>query len=113
MGLLDTVMAADMAGVLDTDEFGESITYTPTSGSAVAITAIVDRAPPEAVNEFGEILAGVMRVQIANVATTGVTSVDTGGDTITVAYRKGGTAAAYRVVKVIAQDSASWLLLVR
>lgn len=43
---LRTQMTADMAAIFNTDEFAESVIYTPSSGLARTISALVNRDAP-------------------------------------------------------------------
>lgn len=112
MGLLDDIMAADAEFLVDPDEFGESVTYTPKVGSAVTRNAVVDRMGLQEVEGTGA-LAETFDVLIPNDATNGVASVDTGGDTITFPPRVGETAVARQVVAVIDNDNGMWRLRCR
>jgi len=40
---LSAQMASDAATFLDTDDFGESVTYTPAGGEASSISAVVEK----------------------------------------------------------------------
>jgi hypothetical protein len=95
---------------VDTDDFGESIVYTPLNGTPVTIGAVVVRDPPQTIPTPGMNMVPKMAVSIRNHATLGRPSIDTGGDTITVAYRIGQTVKAYRVNRIIQQDAAMWEL---
>lgn len=113
MGLLDDQINIDGEAFTDTDAFGETVTYTPAGGQAVTIKAVVVRDPPEAQDVIGNVRTPVMDVWIRNDSTYGRTSINTGGDTITVAYRNGGTTAAYAVRHVLDQDNGMWHLRIR
>ena len=114
MALLDDQLALDSFAFIDSEVFGESITYTPRVGSAVTIYAFVDRNVPvpfesnSVTQPFGKHPNIV--VWIRKHATLGRSSIDTGGDKISVARRKGGTAEAFSVVQVIEQDAGMWKL---
>lgn len=107
MGLLDDVMASDAAAFADTDGFGESVVYTPRGGSPLTITAVVYRgdrmpAPGLAAGSVADLI-----VEVRNSSTLGVamSSINTGGDTITVAKRLGGTAEAFQIVEILSHDA--------
>lgn len=117
-GLLDDQLEQDaIHGFLDTDVFAESVTYTPKNGVAVTRNAVVMRGVPEPLESnsqtqpFGK--TPNLIVWIANDATNGVATVDTGGDTITVAKKKGGTAEAFSVAVILEQDAGMWKLRLR
>lgn len=107
MGLLDDQLAIDAESFADTDAFGETVTYTPAVGSARSVSAVVMREPlerrQEALNGVRERIVCYLR----NDATLGVlaSGVNRSGDTITVAWKRGGTTKVYRVVEVIEQDA--------
>jgi hypothetical protein len=105
------------------DQWGESVTYTPRSGAARSIKAIVDRNVPRPVGGPGE---GVNRpdltIEVANRATSiaddgygGISSagVDTGGDKVTLPKRIGQAAQDMRIAQVLGQDEAMLTLEVR
>jgi hypothetical protein len=103
MGAFNDILIADAAAFTNPDEFGEEVTYTPLMPTASnpirAINALVIRHPPRPMNASPQWIAPKMMVQVANDATLGITptQLDTGGDTITVAYKMGGTAQAYKI----------------
>lgn len=102
-------MQDDHTLILDDDEFGEAATYKPTGGSPLSITVIVQRNEPELI-EDSELLVKSLSVLVANHATRGVTSVNTGLDKINVARRVGGTAEDLVVSEVIEQSDSWWRL---
>ena len=102
MSLLNEQLAYDSASFIDTDAFGEAITYKPNGAANVALNAVVHRLGEE----------NLLHIRIANHATLGRTSIDTGGDRINVAARYGGTAADHIVSAVLEQDAGTWLLQV-
>ena len=118
MGLLDTVMLADAKSLMDTDEFGESVTITPHGSSAITRTVVIVR-DPIAILRMTEnsgapgVNAPKMLALVANDSTTGRTTWKVGLDTITVAFRYGGTAEAHTVAAVIRQDAGMWVLDLR
>jgi hypothetical protein len=92
------LMADDFTfGFMETG-FQETVTYTKRTGATRSIKAIVNRNPPE--NENGE-TRPKLTIEVANNATTGILSseLNAGGDTITLAYRKGATATTYRILR--------------
>lgn len=114
MGLLDTSMSDDATYFIDTDEFAEAVTYTPLGGTAKSINAIVVRDEPAQLGETAaRSLAADLTIAIRNDATAGVTSVNTGGDRVTVARRYGETAKSLQVYEVISSDAAIWRLRLR
>lgn len=78
---------------------GEAVVYQPRTGAPRPIQATVIRNPPASNNLSGQDVAPRMTVLVSNDAATGISSteLDTGGDKILVAYRKGTTAQAYAI----------------
>ena len=106
MGLLDETLQEDSQWLVDTDQFGEAITYTPGDGGAArSINAVIDRQ--ELMNEDGTLFNGIF-ISVRNNATYGISlaEFDKGADTITIAERLGGTATKRSIVgDPIAQDA--------
>lgn len=75
----------------------EPIVYTPVTGSPRNIQGIVTRNPPMVDLATQQEARPKMTVMVENNAVTGISTaeIDTGGDTITVAYRVGTTPQAY------------------
>lgn len=100
MGLLDDMLKADSAVFVDTDGFGEQVTYSPLNGTPRTINALVNRKPPAVYSGNGEVLTPLMTILVRNDATYGISSATlnaNGNDRVTVAYRIGGTAESYGV----------------
>lgn len=114
---LKTQMATDMKEVfLNSDEFAESITYTPYGGSAKTINAVIlrERLLPNGV-DAGRSVGRDAEILIANDSTEGVTSVTYRGpnlDTVSFPVNQGGTAVNWKVVDVLGKDDAAWHLKV-
>jgi hypothetical protein len=114
----NAVLADDAANVF-LAEFAEDVTYnpvTPTPANPVrSIRAVVTRQPPQPHPAMGDYVQPKMLIQVANDATLGISSatLDTGGDTITVAYRIGGSTGDYRIAIPQGREShdAGMLLL--
>jgi len=53
MGLLDSAMQSDSEFTADTDQFGETVTYTRLAGTSTTPTVIIDRNPPTRDPSFG------------------------------------------------------------
>jgi hypothetical protein len=99
MSVFDDVLAADATNTF-LGEFAETVTYTPfapsVSNATRSIQAVVFRLPPAPANADPNWVTPKMVVHVANSSTLGISSaqIDTGGDTLTVAYRPGETATA-------------------
>jgi len=107
-------LAIDGEFFTDPDVFGEQITYTSQGAAGTLMNAYVHRfGPGESVPTSGGITA-TMEILIRNHATDtkGRTSINIGGDTVTVAERYGGSTAVRMVVDAIEQDNGMWLLRV-
>ena len=105
MTAFDTDFAAEaLPGLLD--EHGEDIIYTPRGGAPRTITAIVDRNPPVTIDCISETVAARFVILLESHATRGIltSGIDTGGDLVTLAERKGATAADFPITKVLNED---------
>lgn len=107
---LATQIAADTAAILSTDEFGETVSYTPAGGSPKSIVGWVQR---HAISPDGQ-LRGVPlqhpELWILRDATSGVATPKP-TDTVTLLATPGGSSVTYRVASVIpTSDSALWHL---
>ena len=103
---LDAVLAADAAGAFTDAEFGfaEQVTYNPHNGTPRVVNAVVQRDPPVEVDTVAGARRPKMIVHLTNDPVLGVATVDSGADTITVAYRIGGTPQTFAVGAPITQD---------
>lgn len=112
---LKTKMQADAVQTfLNTDEFAETITYTPYGGTNKSIKALVDRKRLEPMTETsGRFLSNTAEVMIANHATYGVTSVAKGYDKVIMEKSPGGDSQTWLVIDVMASDDGMWHLLVQ
>ena len=107
--LLDGVLGDDANfAFCNADEWGESVTYTPLGGVARTITAVIDRDPPA--DPSGKVPRPRMTALIQRHATRGTTSINSGGDTLTLAYRIGGTAEAFLIGAPIKEDQGAFLV---
>lgn len=115
MGLLDSVMQNDGLGVFNTDEFGETATLRLPSGSTRSIVVIVDRTEPPTADEWNQGVREVMRVEVRNDSTYGVsaTELDQGKHKIDLSYRPSETAKTYLLGAPISIDSAHLIFRVK
>ncbi len=99
---------------LNTGDFAETISYTPKGGVAKSIPAQVfrQRITP-AGEDSGRILVKQFEIMIANDTTNGVTSVNKGGDVVSLPEEVGGTSISWIVDDILAQDEGMWHLLIR
>jgi hypothetical protein len=113
MSLKDQLSQDAVNSFLNSDEFGEAITYTPKDGAAKQITALVIRERLKPGDEdSGRILRNQCEVYIANDATNGVTSVDKGDDILAFPILLDEDSVEWVVVDIISKDSGMWHLLV-
>lgn len=106
MGLMDEAMRADIAASMDTDQFGETITYTRADGTVLTPTVIIDRNAPQRDPEYTR-TARVFDVQIAyGVLTTPPAK----GDRITVKEDPTDSATVSKeFVGLVTADVGGWL----
>lgn len=100
--------------LLNSDEYAEIILYTPKGGVAKSIKSIVDRKRilPAGENS-GRTLTNQVEIMIANDPTYGVSSVNKGGDTVSLPERIGGTSKSWVVADILEQDEGCWHLLLQ
>lgn len=93
-----TLAATEAIRLLDS----ETVVYAPVVGEARSISALVDREVAVE-TPTGPVLTTLVRVR--NDATLGIasTQVDTGGDTIACAVKRGDTAQARRITQIVHQ----------
>ena len=95
-------------------DFAEAITYRPRVGDTRVINAVVNRSPPAPLGPPGT-LAAQLTIAVANSEETGISAaeLDTGGDSIDVALRVGGTPETRRIARLAVQDAGILVLEVR
>lgn len=104
-----TLLARDGARFLA--EFGEATTYTPSGGSALTRTAIVERNPMKPGQPgLGFQQAGV-EYWIRNDATAGITSVKEGLDKVALKLKDGDSTNTTLIVKRILESDAGFFHL--
>jgi hypothetical protein len=111
---VDVQLAADLAddAAEFLDAFSEPVIYTPRTGSPRTVAVLVDRNPPEELPEAQGLRIERVQVTALNDVLVGLVpaSLDTGGDTVTVAPRVGGTARPMNLTKIVRQSQ--WLVTV-
>ncbi|MBI3991445.1 MAG: hypothetical protein HY350_04765 [Candidatus Omnitrophica bacterium] len=107
-------MAVDaINSFLNTDEFGETIAYTPKDGVAKSIKALIIRNRLDrGIEDSGRILHNQAEIYIANDATTGITSVNKGFDEVSFPEIIGGSSISWSVIDILSMDDGLWRLLV-
>jgi hypothetical protein len=80
-------------------QFGEDITYVPLRGEPRTVKAIVDRNPPTAFDAVDNIALEEVQISVYNDGHRGILSstVNTGGDRVEVARRKGRKAQSLAI----------------
>lgn len=108
------ILSQDMATLLSTTEFGESVTYLPAGGGSYPIPAMVFREEPdgEGTSERGTSRLVWVLIRNSSDTTLGRASPTEAGDKITLIMRLGASAVTARVTDVQAQDAGAWLLRV-
>lgn len=103
--------AADYLSILG----GESINYLPSGGGSRAISAIVDRRQPTALDAVPHGTAPLLTIQVLNDATDGISSseINIGRDKVEVSERIGQAAQQHRFTKILSQDLGMMKLEVR
>lgn len=102
MSAFDSVLAADAVAIIGA-EFSESAVYSPASPTPTnqrrTINVIVERHTPAPLKSQENWTPPKMRVSVANHPSLGITSaqIDTGGDTLTLAYRVGEAVRDFRI----------------
>lgn len=95
---------------------GESITFKPASGTNSTFNAVVQRMAAGQIVELagGRVLAPKMIVQFprSSDTTVGRPTIDQGADKISVAYRKGGSAADHVIGAILNQDGGMWTVAI-
>ena len=93
--------------------FGETITYNPSGGGSRSILAIIDQLEPGQLTNNSN--AQMTTISVANNSTSGISAaeIDTGGDKVTLAIRRGETAMQRRITSIISQDAGMMTLEVR
>lgn len=98
---------------LNTDEFADTVSYTPKGGVAKSIPAIIERQPISPDEEGrGRILGKEAVITIHNDATNGVASVDTNGDAVTFPALPGGSNVDWHVISIEESSDVYWKLRV-
>ena len=99
------------ATFLDESAFGEKATYQPRVGRARQIVVTVDRGGLENITEASGISPS-LDVWIWNDSIKGATQIDTGGDSLVIAWRQGLPAKVLTISEVVG-DSTNKLWHVR
>ncbi len=99
-------------------QLGEKVVYKPRDGRPRTITAIVDRQPPEQVSgvdapTWSYRVKVIANMQAATYGGIELTEINTGGDQIELAPRRGGTVSARTVAVVLESDAGTLVLGVR
>jgi len=98
---------------LNSDEFAESVVYTPNGGSPKTINAIVVRERLESKGPDQNIaLSRGCEILIANDAVAGVTSINKNNDKVSFPVQVGGASVIWTVVEILHHDDAMWHLRV-
>lgn len=110
----DTDLIATRQPIIDL--YGEAVVYyLGGSGTGRTILAIVDRGNVERLDGAPAGHAEVIEIEVANIATIGISSseVNTGADKVSVSKRIGETAVSRRITRIISQDAGMIRLEIR
>lgn len=112
MSFKDQLKSDSLNTFLNTDEFAENIAYTQKGGTAKNIKAVIERKRLSPASEdSGRTLIDQVEIIIANDATYGMTSINKGGDMVSLPERIGGGNITYIVSDILSQDEGLWHLL--
>lgn len=108
MGLLDSAMQSDSEFTADTDQFGETVTYTRLDGTTSTPTVIIDRNPLSRDPSFS---ANTRQFDVwIPYGTVGLTSAPSTGDKITFKYDVAdGSTKDAQFYALISGDAGGWL----
>ena len=111
----DDILSSDAINtILNTSENAESIGYTALDSAEATINAIIEREAIEPGSEDqGRILQRQVKIQIANDADSGMSSIDIKNDKVSFPIRKGGTAVDWAVIEIVSKDAGLWILRVQ
>ncbi len=99
---------------LNTNEFAETIQYTPKGGAPKTIKAVINRRRLNpGGEESGRTLQNQLEILIANDSVYGVSAVNKGGDQVFFPEVLGGADVNFVVVDILGEDQGVWHLLVQ
>ena len=99
---------------LNTDEFAETVVYTPKGEAPREIKAIVNRRRIEPrAEDMGRVLTKEVELIVANDAEAGIVSVNKGQDEVSFPEVTGGPAISWIVTDILNQDEGAWHLLLQ
>ncbi len=113
MTLHDLIETDAVTVFCNTNDFAETVTYYPRTGSSRSIKAVVSR---EQIATFspdgGQINLPSFQVHVANSSTTGISSIelDMGGDAIELPPRDGKAAVRKQIMQLLIQDHGMLVL---
>lgn len=110
MSFEDQVAIDIRQNVFNTDEFAETVTYTPKGGVAKSIKAVVQRDPIRLIGGQREYPTKTVRLRIQKDATYGVDTVKVSGDTVTLPLVVGGVPEELVVTTILKQNAFMWLV---
>jgi hypothetical protein len=105
MTLKDSIENDASAIFTSTDDFAEAITYNFRTGTTRALNAIVNREPYSFFDATGNASMASMTIVIPTVVDGVLASeIDTGGDSVSLALKVGGTVVNKAVLAILNQD---------
>ena len=114
MSFKDNLKRDALNSFLNTNEFAESIQYTPKGGMQKTIKAVINRKLLNpGTEESGRILQDQIEILIANDPTYGISLINKGGDEVLFPEVLGGIDVNFVVVDILGEDQGMWHLLVQ
>lgn len=111
MGVLDEILASDGEALVDTDAFGESVTYVKKDGTTRSVKAVVFRQVPNVPAELPNPghLVPVCEIEVRNDTTYGIATseVDLGADKVQLSKRVDGSTESLRFGQIVEQDQGT------
>ncbi len=114
MSFKDNLRRDALNSFLNTNEFAESIQYTPKGGTPKTIKAVINRKRlTPGGEESGRVLQDQVEILIANDPVYGVSVINKGGDEVLFPEVLGGIDVNFVVIDVLGEDQGMWHLLVQ
>lgn len=113
MSLHDLIESDAVTVFCNTQDFAESVTYYPRSGSSRAIDSVVSREQIVGFDaDNNQVNLAAWQVHVANSATTGISSTELnlGGDQISFPPRDGQAAVRKSITQLLFQDHGMLVL---
>lgn len=114
MSFKDNLRTDALNSFLNTNEFAETIQYTPKGGTLKTIKAVINRKRINpGTEESGRVLQDQIEILIANDPAYGVSLINKGGDEVLFPEVLGGIDVNFVVIDILGEDQGMWHLLVQ